>query len=109
MRAILLPLAAAALLATSPAPAGAADDNKAVICKVTNAVSNKDQLKERLKRCKANDVLVLPVVVASVPLTEIAGRVCDLRNQVLLEPTTEVAGNGRITCLFTGIIRDRNR
>lgn len=109
MRAILLPLAAAALLATLPVPAGAADDNKAVICNVTAAVSNKDQLRERLRRCKANDVLILPVLVASVPLTEIAGRVCDLRNQVLLEPTTNVAGTGRITCLFTGTIRDRNR
>lgn len=84
---------------------GGGGGGKEKLCRISNAVSNGNQISSRLDRCKKNDIVQVPVVVQSLPLSEVAGRVCDFDGQVLLEPTTEDFGIGRITCSYPGDVR----
>jgi hypothetical protein len=79
-----------------------AKDDKFKLCLVDEAVQDVDQLKSRLNNCKKNEPAVVDVLTTEIGVTEVAGRMCDFKQQVLVEPTTGVANTGRVTCIYTG-------
>lgn len=86
------------------APSWAADKS-AQLCEVTSAVSGEGQLRERTRKCRKGDALIVPVASAAIAPTRIAALVCDLSDQVLIEPTTESPGVARVTCTAAGEVR----
>src|SRR5690606_3645970 len=61
---------------------GSGGGDKQPFCRISSAVTSGGQLSSRLDRCKKNDIVQLPVVVQSLPLAEVAGRVCDFGEQI---------------------------
>lgn len=97
-----LPLALLALAWTGPAWAA---DKSGQLCEVASAVSGEGQLRERTRKCRKGDVLVVPVTTAAIAATRVAALVCDFSDQVLIEPTTESPGVARVTCTAAGEVR----
>lgn len=95
----------AGLLATGPAMA--AKDKSGQLCEIASAVSGEGQLRERTKKCRKGDVLVVSVVSASIGPTRVAALACDLSDQVLIEETTESPGIARVTCTYAGEVRGK--
>ncbi len=98
---------ALALLALARAEPSRAADKSGQLCEVTSAVSGEGQLRDRTKRCKKDDVLIVPLATASIAATRVAAFVCDLSAQVLIEETTEAPGVARVTCSYTGEFRSK--
>jgi hypothetical protein len=100
-------LLVAFLLAVPAAPASAAKDRTGLLCEVANAVSAEGQLRERTRKCKKDDVLVVLVQSASLPATRAAALACDFGARILIEDTTEAPGIARVTCNFAGEVRTK--
>lgn len=104
---LLLALVLLALAALPAAEARAAKDKAGQLCEVTSAVSGEGQLRERTRKCRKDDVLVVPLVAASITAARVAALVCDLSDQVLIEATTEAPGVARVTCTYAGEVRGK--
>jgi hypothetical protein len=91
----------------SLAPAAVAADKPGQLCEVTSVVTGEGQLRDRSKKCKKGDVLIVPLATASIAATRVAALVCDLSDQVLVEGTTETPGVARVTCTYTGEFRSK--
>ncbi|MDF1585821.1 hypothetical protein [Marinimicrococcus flavescens] len=104
-----VPAALLALLLLCQASPAGAQSGESRLCRVANAITSSGQVKDRLKKCREGDIVVVLVAVQSVPLAEVAARACDFAGQVLLDATTDAIGIGRVTCLYPGSVRDRTR
>ncbi len=98
---------ALALLAFSWAAPSRAGDKSGQLCEVTSVVSGEGQLRDRTKRCKKDDVLIVPLATAAIAATRVAAFVCDLSAQVLIEEATEAPGVARVTCSYAGAFRSK--
>lgn len=96
-----------ACLAGAFAPPLAAKDKSGQLCEVASSVSGEGQLRDRTKKCRKDDVLVVSVVSASLGPTRVAALACDLSGQVLIEETTESPGIARVTCTYAGEVRGK--
>ncbi len=84
-----------------------ARDKSGALCEASGVVTGEGQLRERTKKCKKDDVVVVSLATASLPATRVAALICDLAGQVLIEPTTETPGVARVTCVYTGESRTK--
>ncbi len=98
---------ALALLAFGWAAPSRAADKSGQLCEVTSAVSGEGQLRDRTKRCKKDDVLIVPLTTAAIAATRVAAFVCDFSARVLIEETTEAPGVARVTCSYAGEFRSK--
>lgn len=97
-------LALALMAAATPAPAA---EKSGQLCEAAGTVTGEGQLRDRTKKCKKEDVVVVNLATASIQATRVAALVCDLANQVLIETTTEAPGVARVTCTYVGATRDK--
>lgn len=102
----LLPGLVLALLLALGGPAAAADKTGR-LCEANGTVTGEGQLRDRTKKCKKDDVLVVSLTPASIAATRVAALVCDLSDQVLIEDTTEAPGVARVTCTYAGDTRSK--
>lgn len=102
-------LALVLLATTGQAAAGpaAAADKSGQLCEASGTVTGEGQLRDRTKKCKKEDVVVVNLATASIQATRVAALVCDLSDQVLIETTTEAPGVARVTCTYVGETRDK--
>lgn len=77
------------------------------LCELGAAVASESQLRERLKRCRKEDVVIIAVASASLPASRAAAVACDFAAQILIEDTTESPGIARVSCRFSGDARRR--
>ncbi|MCS6879523.1 MAG: hypothetical protein N2038_05995 [Geminicoccaceae bacterium] len=96
-------LAGAVLLgATLCSPAHASQ-----LCELGTAIASESQLRERIRRCRKEDVVVIAVASASLPASRAAAFACDFEAQIVIEETTDAPGVARVTCRFPGEARRR--
>jgi hypothetical protein len=102
-------LAGAAALTLVLALAGpvAAADKSGQLCEANGTVTGEGQLRDRTKKCKKDDVLVVSLTPASIAAARVAALVCDFADQVLIEDTTEAPGVARVTCTYVGDTRSK--
>ncbi|MCS6779072.1 MAG: hypothetical protein NZ555_05165 [Geminicoccaceae bacterium] len=96
-----------ACLAGASAPPLAAKEKSGQLCEIASSVSGEGQLRDRTRKCRKDDVLIVAVVSASIAPVRVAALACDLSDQVLIEETTESPGIARVTCTYAGDVRGK--